>query len=58
MFPPHVTLENDIGCGDFDYQITIETCEDDTLQNCVPIISVDTIINMQTEHCSNANILA
>jgi len=54
VFPLHITLENDIGCGQFTYKITIEMCDEEkNLQNCVSTISADVIADLQAEHCSN-----
>ncbi|XP_029658698.1 uncharacterized protein LOC115232763 isoform X1 [Formica exsecta] len=53
MPPSHIILDNDIGCGEFNFKITIKSCNKEKLQNYAPMISAETIINLQAEHCSN-----
>ncbi|XP_070167841.1 uncharacterized protein [Polyergus mexicanus] len=53
MPPSHIILDNDIGCGEFNFKITIKSCNEEKLQNCAPMISAETIVNLQAERCSN-----
>ncbi|XP_050447489.1 uncharacterized protein LOC126849572 [Cataglyphis hispanica] len=53
MLPSYIVLDNDIGCGEFNFKITIKSCNEEKLQSCAPMISAKTIINLQAEHCSN-----
>lgn len=52
-FPPYFELHNDIGCGVFSCKVIIELCDEETLQNCMPLISEEIIVNMQADYCSN-----
>ncbi|KAG7187671.1 hypothetical protein KM043_016727 [Ampulex compressa] len=42
MFPPSLSLRNDIGCAEFTFEMTIESCQGRRPGNCVPFIASST----------------